>query len=77
MKDDDTAITEARGVDAGTYDFTSISLDKQYQRLEEAYKEHKAKAREHTAQASEINANMKKLDAERRRQEKRIKDILE
>lgn len=77
-------------LDAGAYKFEKpdanpldfmvnqpLDLDAQYQRLEEQYKEHKAKAREHTAAASEINSKMKKLDAERRRQERRLKDILE
>ena len=58
-------------------DAQSLDLDKQYQRLEDQYKEHKDKAREHTAQASEINRKMKKLDAERKRQQRRLKDILE
>lgn len=62
--------------ESGAYKF-ELDLDKQYQRLEDEYKEHKAKAREHTAQASEINRKMKKLDAERKRQQRRLKDILE
>lgn len=68
-------------LDAGAYKFekpdVTPGLDVQYQRLEQQYKDHKAKAREHTAAASEINSKMKKLDAERKRQERRLKDILE
>lgn len=83
MKDNEnSAHTFTEGTDVGAYQFTKPSPDPldihtQYASLEDQYKEHKAKAREHTAAASEINKKMKALDAERRRQERRLKDILE